>query len=262
MYTDVEIMRYIARPMSPSEALESFRATRQAMQMQSTQRMRFFVVERKADGVPLGVCAIQPLERRRRRTEIGLMLRREARRRSHGTQTVVALLTVTFEALPIDTVWVQYHPANVAAEKLFAGLGFLPEAGVRPRAARRGKVIRIMQRSAWEATTTTSRGHHMSSIISFLDSVGRNAELRHGAQEQLRIKMRRERVAPAMQAAVLNQDRAQIDALLGVTDKIYCANFTPRVPQKAPAKKPAKPGKKPTKKPAKKPAKKTPARKK
>jgi len=104
----------------------------------------------------------------------------------------------------------------------------------------------------------------MSSIISFLDSVGRDAQVRRGAKDQLQFMMRREGFAPAVQSAFLHQDRSQIDALLGVTDKIYCANFSPKLPEKAPRKKPAKKPakKKPAKKSGKKPAKKAPARKK
>jgi hypothetical protein len=100
----------------------------------------------------------------------------------------------------------------------------------------------------------------MSNTISFLESVGRDAALRHATGGELLAAMRRERIAPELRAAILGQGSAQIGEYLGVRDKIHCLNFPKKAPMKAPAKSPGKPAKAPSKKPAKKPAK-APARK-
>lgn len=92
----------------------------------------------------------------------------------------------------------------------------------------------------------------MSSIIGFLEKVGRDATLRHAANGQLLAAMQRDRIAPALQTAILSQDRLEIESMLGARDKMYCATFPVK-----PTKKPAKPTKKPVKKPVKKPAKTT-----
>jgi len=107
----------------------------------------------------------------------------------------------------------------------------------------------------------------VSNVISFLESVGRDAALRHLDSGQLESAMRRAEVAPEVRAAILGRDRASLDSLLEVREKLYCVLMTPE-PKKAPAKQPTKkPKKAPPKKPsatAKKPAKpaKKPAKKK
>ena len=96
----------------------------------------------------------------------------------------------------------------------------------------------------------------MSSTITFLDSVGRDAALRHATSAQLAAAMRRERIAPELHAAILGHGSTQIGEYLGVKEKIFCLNFPKKAPMKAPPKTPAKPKKTPAKTPAKKPAKK------
>jgi hypothetical protein len=100
----------------------------------------------------------------------------------------------------------------------------------------------------------------MSNTISFLESVGRDATLRHATGSQLAAAMRRERISPELRAVILGQSGAQIGEYLGIRDKIHCLNFPKKAPMKAPPKSPGKPAKAPGKKPAKKPAK-APARK-
>ena len=99
----------------------------------------------------------------------------------------------------------------------------------------------------------------MSNIIGFLESVGSNALLHHASREQLLQAMQREEISAPLQAAVIDASRTEMDALLGVREKMYCVVFKTPPPKKAPAKK--KPAKAPPKKaPAKKPAKKAPAK--
>jgi hypothetical protein len=102
----------------------------------------------------------------------------------------------------------------------------------------------------------------MSSIVGFLETVGRNAALRHATLSQLKQAMG-ERVTDTEQAAILGHG-VEINDILGIKQKIICMVFPVKTPQrKAPTKKP--PAKKPPakKKPAKKkPAKKAPAKKK
>jgi len=90
--------------------------------------------------------------------------------------------------------------------------------------------------------------------LNFLENIGRSAKLRHASPEQLQVAMGGEQIAPAMQLAILNQDRVQVEMLLDARNKIYCALMTPK-PKRAPAKPGKAPKKAPGKKPAKKPAK-------
>lgn len=262
LYGDAATMRHIAPALSKPAALRSFRATLAAMR--AGNGPWFFTIVNAANRRPIGVCAIQPITGRA--SQLGIMLEPAQQRRGIGTEALRALTCAAFEALPIDALWVQYRSANAAAGRLVDGLGFLPATTGLPRAARRSHCVGIMQRVAWSAAgCTIEQGTRMSSMIRFLENAGRDAALRHATAERVQLAMRNEQLAPELQAAVLNHDRARIDDLVGGVHKIHCLNFPVRVPKKAPAKTPPKkpvkappkkPGKAPAKKPAKSPAKK------
>jgi RimJ/RimL family protein N-acetyltransferase len=147
LYTDPGTMRFIAPPMTCEEARLCFEATLEATQLDAGPRF-FVIVDKQGSGV-IGLCSTQTVQPRARRVEAGMMLKAAACGRGIGSEVLAALIDTAFEALPIDTVWVQYRPANSAAKRLVAGLGFSLPNGVRPRAARRGHYIGFMQRSAW-----------------------------------------------------------------------------------------------------------------
>lgn len=94
----------------------------------------------------------------------------------------------------------------------------------------------------------------MASMIGFIESVGRDAALRHATREQLLAHMRDAGVEPALRSAILDQDPAAIDSLIGPRT-LYCANFIQMPGKEAPSKKPGKPAKKKPSKPTKKPGK-------
>lgn len=148
LYTDAESMQFIGRPMSRARALAAFHLTLQSIREEDAGPC-FFAIVPKASRRAVGLCAIQPVARTAQRAEIGIMLAREGRGQSYGAEAVSGLARIAFEALPIDLLWVQYHPANTAAERLFARLSFLPEPRARPRGVRRGQCIGFTQRSAW-----------------------------------------------------------------------------------------------------------------
>jgi len=158
LYTDAESMRFIGRPLSMTRALAAFHWTLQSIREESTGPC-FFAIVAKASKRAVGLCAIQPVVRTAQRAEIGIMLAPEVRGLRYGAEAVSGLAMAAFRALPIDRLWVQYHPANMPAKRLFARLSFLPEPRARPRGIRRGQCIGVTQRSAWSVTfLATKRG--------------------------------------------------------------------------------------------------------
>lgn len=252
LYQDRRTMRHIGRPLSPAGASAAFRASLAASRGRSGPW--FFTIGESRSSEALGLCAVQKPRRSSRSVEIGLILRRDAQGRGLARRSISMLTAIAFEALPIDTVWVQYRPANSAARRLVRDLGFV-QTDWKPPGSKWAHAICIMQRSAWRKLhNLTPRGNTMSSVIGFLESVGRDASLRHAGSRQWAAMMRQERVEPAVRSAILRSDRGDLDVLLETPHKIYCALMTPK-PKKAPAKKPAKT-------PKKAPAKKKPAKKK
>jgi len=154
LYTDAETMRYIGEPLSQERAMRSFRKALAKPSAQSSD-LRFFAMLEKLTHRSIGMCAIQSFDIDTRRAEIGMMLKSEARGRRHATEALAALVTATFSVLPIDTVWVQYSPEHLAAERLVASIGF-------KRCADRGfdiehgvRCVWSIDRSTWGLTNTT-----------------------------------------------------------------------------------------------------------
>jgi hypothetical protein len=63
----------------------------------------------------------------------------------------------------------------------------------------------------------------MSNVISFLESVGQDAALRHAGKDELELALTNAQIAPELQAAILNSDQAQLEALLGAKTNVVCA---------------------------------------
>jgi RimJ/RimL family protein N-acetyltransferase len=156
LYTDAETMRYIGPAMSADTALASFRATLRARRRRHGPR--FFVVVERYGKRALGLCSIQAIASDAPLAELGIMLEPGARRRRLGRETMAWLMAETFGTLSVDTVWVQYRSANVAAARLFAGLGFVSRRGARPYSAKPTQCVRFMHRSAWQAMSNQSSG--------------------------------------------------------------------------------------------------------
>lgn len=94
----------------------------------------------------------------------------------------------------------------------------------------------------------------MSNIIGFLETAGRDATMRHASREELLQRMREADIGSKYQDAMLQPQRAALNALLGAREVMFCPNTGIKPPKKVPAKAP------PKKAPAKKPAKKAPAK--
>lgn len=260
LYCDAETMRYISAPMTRRDARTSFHATLRAMRAPAGPC--FLVLRTARGGRAVGLCSLQRVDARHRRVELGIMLTARSRGRGLASECLRAVTDFAFEALPIDSIWVQYRSANAAAERVFSGLGFLPSGSSRARTARRMRSVGVLTRPAWrDLSSPLHRGIDMSSIVAFLEVVGRDASLRHADRDRLLLAMQRE--GHAGLPIAISGGGIQIEDIPLLPRRIHCLNFPVRVPKKAPPKKPGKPpAKTPTKKPAKKaPAKKAPAKK-
>jgi RimJ/RimL family protein N-acetyltransferase len=157
LYTDAETMRFVTTPWSRERATRNFRNVL-ARSLQASGP-KYFAMLDKASQQSIGLCAIQQPDAEMQRAEVGMMLKSEAWGQGHATEAFAALVTTAFSTLPIDTVWVQYHPANTAAERLFIGLGFLSAADVAIGDVHNAQRTRTMLRSAWGAfNSETTRG--------------------------------------------------------------------------------------------------------
>jgi RimJ/RimL family protein N-acetyltransferase len=149
LFCDADTMRHVDAPMARRDVRANFRATLQ--EIGRAGGPCFFRIESRRTRRALGVCALQRLDARARRIEVGIVMLAAARGRGYAAESVRAVTAFAFGSLPIDTVWVQYRAANAAAARLFAGLGFRP-AAVSGRRFAQSTQRAVMQRSAWRAS--------------------------------------------------------------------------------------------------------------
>jgi hypothetical protein len=55
----------------------------------------------------------------------------------------------------------------------------------------------------------------MSDVIDFLEKMGQDAQLRHGSQSEVELALTSAEIAPELQAAILANDQAHLETLLG-----------------------------------------------
>jgi hypothetical protein len=55
----------------------------------------------------------------------------------------------------------------------------------------------------------------MSNVIAFLERMGRDAQLRHASQSEVKLALARAQIDPELKAAILAKDQQQLEALLG-----------------------------------------------
>ncbi len=82
------------------------------------------------------------------------MLLSEARSRGYSPEILALAVDMTFTALLIDTVWVQYHPANTAAGRLCDRLGF--ESYADGALDTNSVIVRCVHRSTWYHTDASN----------------------------------------------------------------------------------------------------------
>ena len=154
LYTDAETMRFIAKPWSMERARRMF--SKILALSNAPNEPKYFALLEQDTQRAIGLCAIQRPDAEMQAAEVGMMLNSAAWGRGYATEAFAALITTALLALPIDTVWVQYHPANTAAERLFIGLGFLPATDVAIGDVHHAQCTRTMRRSAWGALNSAN----------------------------------------------------------------------------------------------------------
>ncbi len=124
LYSDADAMAFIAPPLSKERARASFDTVLRDG-ARARPRHRGYVVRDVIDDAWLGVAGISGVDYSRSRCEVGMILRREARARGVATRALAELVTVAFDTLPVDEVWVRFAPTHEAARRLVARLGFV-----------------------------------------------------------------------------------------------------------------------------------------
>jgi hypothetical protein len=62
----------------------------------------------------------------------------------------------------------------------------------------------------------------VSNVIDFLERLGQDAGLRHATDEAVTEALRNAGIEPALQAAILDKDQHELEALLGADTNVCC----------------------------------------
>jgi hypothetical protein len=65
----------------------------------------------------------------------------------------------------------------------------------------------------------------MSNVITFLERMGRDAQLRHASQDEVELVLASEQIDPDLQAAILAKNPSQLETLLGLG--VFCCMQEP-----------------------------------
>lgn len=123
LYTDPEIMRYIAAPLSVTRARREFR--RVVTQPRPPQGPFFFVIEEVASEQEIGLVGVVQIDRITMHAEVGIVLKSECHGRGCGREGLAAMAMHAFEQFPLRRVWVQCSALNPAVERMVASVGFM-----------------------------------------------------------------------------------------------------------------------------------------
>jgi hypothetical protein len=72
----------------------------------------------------------------------------------------------------------------------------------------------------------------VSHVIEFLEKLGQDAHLRHAPIDAVEQALLQAGIEAPLRAAVLGEDRRELEALLGASSKMYCGIFAPEEEQK------------------------------
>ena len=125
LYTDPEVMRYIAAPLSPEAAQRSFVA---ACRLQWPHPQRWVISERGAGGA-IGLLSMSVDGEA---AEVGVMLLAEAQGQGYAAEAIAALADVVFDGSGPDRreilrLWVRHAPGNRPMSEVMHRLGFQRE---------------------------------------------------------------------------------------------------------------------------------------
>jgi ribosomal-protein-alanine N-acetyltransferase len=129
IYTDPEIMCFIAPPLTEKEAAGRFRKMVRR-QLEANVEGKFLVILIRETHKAIGICGTSDYDAKTGALEVGLVLTHEGRKQGFAREALAALMESVFAAAQIQELCVRFSPENVAAEKLASSVGFSPRTSL------------------------------------------------------------------------------------------------------------------------------------
>lgn len=147
LYTDADVMRHVAEPLTPEAARRAFQAVLRQLAAVPPQS-RYWILAPRTGGDDLGLMAWVPDRDDSGFAEVGVLLAGSAECRGYATESIAALADAVFAETAQQRLWTRHARDNAAAIGLMRKLGFEPleEAKTGPAPARWR-----LERQAWAA---------------------------------------------------------------------------------------------------------------
>ena len=123
LYTDPDLMRHIATPLSPEAAQRGFHA---ALKQLGGKRMLWVIITRNgsARGAERGILGIVP---EGEAAEVGVMLFAEGQACGFAAEVISAIADVLFQTSEIRRLWARHAVDNRAMSRVMEKLEFVPQ---------------------------------------------------------------------------------------------------------------------------------------
>jgi RimJ/RimL family protein N-acetyltransferase len=148
LYTDPETMRFVAPPLSATQAISHFRKI-VIRQCEPSLEGRFLAVLEKATCQPVGICGTSQHDVDALRLEVGILLTSEARGRGFAREALTVLMKEIFAMSPVQEICVRFSAQCPAVERLNIRIGFTPCADEVQGEGLMAKRVWSVHRSPW-----------------------------------------------------------------------------------------------------------------
>lgn len=147
LYTDAEVMRHVAEPLTRAAAQRAFAAVMRQLAAEPPQS-RYWILASRDTGEDLGLMALVPDREDDSSAEVGVLLLGPAQCRGYAAEAIAALADAVFAAPHRQRLWTRHARDNPAAVGLMRKLGFDPmeDAATGPAPVRWQ-----LERGAWTA---------------------------------------------------------------------------------------------------------------
>jgi len=138
LYTDPQVMRHIAAPLSAEAALRAFRTVTRLTQQPPTPPLVLWVLTERDSPIDIGILALIRHAASADSAEMGAMLSAAGQGRGIAAEALAALLDRLLGSAGLNTVWCRSAAGNDAASWMMLKLGFVrADAGPAGEAANR-----------------------------------------------------------------------------------------------------------------------------
>jgi len=148
LYTDPEVMRFIAAPLSKERAIDGFRKTLELMSQPSFERRVVVLIDR-SNQQPVGISSVRIVDSKIGRAEVGTLLKPAAHEQGFAWECSTTLITQAFTRPQINELVAYSATDNKISERLLIDLGFTRGDALAASRGRPERTTWSITRDAW-----------------------------------------------------------------------------------------------------------------